>query len=103
MSRDDDFLDVQWSEWSLPVLPSVGWVLFAVLDRWNLEEVFLRRVSLMRSLPRFLWDRSEFRSNWHWMRLFQARGWCEGGLFGHMARQHNTPWIDASCAYSSPQ
>ena len=40
-----------------PVRPSVAVMRrgFVALDDWDLEEVFSRRGSLMRSVPRFLW------------------------------------------------
>ena len=40
-----------------PVRPSVAAQRsgFAQLDRWNVQEVFTRRASVMRTVPRFLW------------------------------------------------
>ena len=53
---------------------------FVALDDWDLEEVFSRRGSLMRSVSRFLWGSFDWQPSWHWMRL------CRGTLLHKLAR-----------------
>ena len=70
-SGDEEVFEVPVVEMVPPVRPSAATMraCFMGLDDWNLEELFSHRGSLMRSIPRFLWDHSAWQQSWRWKRF----------------------------------